>query len=138
MQLFAGFLQQVEVARPGSVRQVSEVDLSDANDLRATITGLQAGNAAGASADSWGQSDSPLLVHFGDGDFETKYSNLIENIGKWHATAGRVESLDLRFDGEAVVNPETAAAPLHVTQRQTLPKPSLAKIAPGKHPGKTN
>ena len=138
MQLFAGFLQQVEAARPGSVRQISEVDLSDANDLRATITGLQAGGASGAVADSWGQSDSPLLVHFGDGDFETKFSNLIENIGKWRATAGRLESLDLRFNGEAVANPETSAAPLQVTQRHAPPKPSLAKIAPGKHPGKTN
>lgn len=146
MQLFAGFLQQIEVARAGSVREISEVDLSDVNDLRAMITGLQAeGSSVGPEASgSWGQTDAPLLVHFGDGDFQTKYTNLIENIGKWHATAGRLESLDLRFDGEAVANPDMSTAskqgaPRQVAQLQvaphhTRPKSSLAKVAPGKHP----
>jgi cell division protein FtsQ len=133
MQLFAGFLQQVESARAGSVKQVSEVDLSDANDLRATFTGLQAGGASGAAGDTWGQADAPLLVHFGDGDFETKFSNLLENIGKWRATAGRLESLDLRFNGEAVANPDTAAAQQQIAQRRAPSKPSPAKSPAPKH-----
>ena len=146
MQLFAGFMQQVESARAGSVKQVSEVDLSDVNDLRAMITGLQPGNSAGGTdaAGSWGQTDAPLLVHFGDGDFETKYTNLLENIGKWRATAGRLESLDLRFNGEAVANPDTSVAskqiaPKQIAQQATMhqasPKASsTAKGGAGKHP----
>ena len=145
MQLFAEFLQQVESARAGSVRQVSEVDLSDVNDLRAMITGLQPGNSAGGAdaAGSWGQTDAPLLVHFGDGDFETKYANLLENIGKWRATAGRLESLDLRFKGEAVANPDTTVASKHAAvkpaaQQATMhpapQKSAAAKNTAGKHP----
>ena len=146
MQLFAGFVQQVESARAGSARQISEVDLSDLNDLRAMISGLQPNVPAGDAnaAGSWGQADAPLLVHFGDGDFETKYSNLLENIGKWRATAGRLESLDLRFNGEAVANPDTTVAPKQSAAKPAAqqagmkaapPKPSpAAKGSAGKHP----
>jgi hypothetical protein len=60
----------------------------------------------GVTSGDWGQTETPLLVHFGDSDFEGKYRTLLENIGQWRATAGRVESVDLRFSREAVVNPE--------------------------------
>jgi len=109
MQLFSNFMQQVESARPGASRQISEVDLSDRTDLRATISGLQGGTQ--------GQPDAPLLVHFGDSGFQTKFANLVENIDKWRATAGRLESLDLRFNGEAVGNPDPAAPAVPVPAR---------------------
>jgi hypothetical protein len=71
----------------------------------------------GSASGDWGQTEAPLVVHFGDSDFEAKYRTLIENIGQWRATAGRVESVDLRFSREAVVNPEsTLGAQLHPVQ----------------------
>jgi len=113
MGLFAGFIQQIQTAHPGATEQVSEVDLSDAEDLRATLIGLPGGSLpGGVTSGDWGQTESPLLVHFGDSDFEGKYRTLLENIGQWRATAGRVESVDLRFSREAVVNPENASAAL--------------------------
>jgi cell division protein FtsQ len=122
MQLFSGFMQQVESARAGASEQVSEVDLSDGHDIRATLSGLQrAGISASASSDAapgeWGQADAPIVVHFGDGDFAAKYQTLVEDIGQWRATAGRVESVDLRFSREAVVNPDTAAVSQKLAQQ---------------------
>jgi cell division protein FtsQ len=119
MQVFAGFMQQVESARAGASEQVSEVDLSDANDLRATLIGLQ-----GAAAS---QSDAPLLVHFGDGDFQGKYRTLLDNIGTYRAKAGRLESLDMRFNGEVVANPEPNMGARQVAQQHaTKPAPAQA------------
>jgi cell division protein FtsQ len=108
MQMFAGFTQQVEAARAGALEQVSEVDLTEAKDLRATISGLQVGSSSGApnGNDGWGNADAPIVVHFGDGDFQSKYLTVLNDIGQWRAAAGRVESVDLRFNGEAVVNPD--------------------------------
>jgi cell division protein FtsQ len=107
MQMFAGFSQQVEAARGGAMEQVSEVDLTEAKDLRATISGLQVGNSGGAAgSDAWGNADAPIVVHFGDSDFQSKYLTVLNDIGQWRAAAGRVESVDLRFNGEAVVNPD--------------------------------
>src|SRR5271155_4145196 len=108
MQMFAGFSQQVEAARGGAMDQVSEVDLTEAKDLRATISGLQVVNTSGGAAanDGWGNTDAPIVVHFGDSDFQSKYLTVLNDIGQWRAAAGRVESVDLRFNGEAVVNPD--------------------------------
>jgi hypothetical protein len=51
-----------------------------------------------------------LLVHFGNKDFESKFRILLENISQWRATAGRVDSVDLRFSKQVVVNPESRAS----------------------------
>jgi len=112
VQLFSGFTQQIDSAHAGAMEQVSEVDLSDEHDVRATISGLQGGFAPGdASSPDASQGgvsvDAPVTVHFGDSDFADKYQTLIEDIGQWRAKAGRIESVDLRFSREAVVNQDS-------------------------------
>jgi cell division protein FtsQ len=118
MQLYAGFAEQVEAARAGAMEQVNEVDVSDVNDLRATLTDLPGGKA---TINSGGSADAPVLVHFGDGDFQGKYRTLLENIAQWRATVGRVESVDLRFSREAVVNPDTSAMALKQAPAHAAP-----------------
>jgi cell division protein FtsQ len=96
MNLYAQFMHEIERMQPGANDHVSEADLSDAADVRATLTGLgSAGNA------------SPLYVHFGDCDFGSRYRLLSENIDQWRASAGSVDSVDLRFARQVVVNPES-------------------------------
>jgi len=110
MQLFAGFTQQVQMVRPGALDQVSVIDLSDAGDLVATVSQLQNGaSAAGTSPDAAGNSDATIKVYFGNSDFAAKYRTLIDKIGEWRAAVGRIESVDLRFNGEAVVNQDPSA-----------------------------
>ncbi|MDE3168857.1 MAG: hypothetical protein KGL75_01840, partial [Acidobacteriota bacterium] len=58
---------------------------------------------------AWAQQDAPVLVHFGGEDFAAKYQTLVQNIGEWRVKAGSVHSVDLRFIGEAIVNPDSAA-----------------------------
>ncbi|HXC32926.1 MAG TPA: FtsQ-type POTRA domain-containing protein [Verrucomicrobiae bacterium] len=96
MNLFVQFLQEIEKTQPGADDHVSEADLSYASDLRATLTGMgvQAGSAP------------PVLVHFGDSDFGNRFHLLAENIDQWRASAGSVDSVDLRFARQVVVNPE--------------------------------
>ncbi|MBI3668919.1 MAG: FtsQ-type POTRA domain-containing protein [Acidobacteria bacterium] len=99
MKLYVQFLREIELVRPGATEHVSEVDLSDDRDLRATLAGLP--DALRGAGDP-----GAVLVHFGDGDFVNKYRLLVENISQWRATAGRVDSVDLRFARQVVVNPE--------------------------------
>ncbi|HXO88652.1 MAG TPA: FtsQ-type POTRA domain-containing protein [Candidatus Acidoferrales bacterium] len=118
MQLYSGFAQQIDAARAGALDQVSEVDLSDEHDVRAILTALGGGDA------SAGQPDAPVTVHFGDSDFASKYQTLVEDIGQWRAKAGPVESVDLRFSREAVVNQDTTS----VAQLRP-PKPVAARAS---------
>ena len=59
---------------------------------------------------------SPILVHFGDSDYGNRYHLLAENIDQWRASAGSVDSVDLRFARQVVVNPEGRTVPAKLAQ----------------------
>jgi cell division protein FtsQ len=136
MQLFASFSQQVESARGGAMDQVSEVDLTEAKDLVARITGLQGGsaNSAAGGASEWNHADAPILIHFGDSDFENKFLTVLNDIGQWRAGAGSVESVDLRFNGEAVVNPDPTLVAKQLDPTAAIPAPKAAAATKSKPP----
>ena len=117
MKLYVGFMKEIELARPGADDHVSEVDLSDGSDVRATLTGL--GAAPGNS--------SPILVHFGDSDFSNRYHLLAENVDQWRASAGRVDSVDLRFARQVVVNPEGKTMEANASQSAPQRAPAARK-----------
>jgi len=97
MRMFTAFMKEIETVRPDAADRVSEADLSDGQDVRATLTGL-------------GNEDGPVLVDFGDSDFGNRYRLLVENIDQWRQSAGRVDSVDLRFARQVVVNPESGTS----------------------------
>jgi cell division protein FtsQ len=128
MQLFSGFTQQVESVRPDAIDRISEVDLSDDHDLRATLTGFESSVATTPRPDSQTplHVDTPVLVHFGDSDFAGKYQTFVEEFNDWRAEAGTIESVDLRFSREAVVNQD----PVTLAQRRP---PKIAVTRTRKH-----
>ncbi len=113
MNLYVQFMKGIETVQPGADDHVSEADLSDAADLRATLTGL--GAASGGA--------SPILVHFGDSDFGNRYHLLAENIDQWRASAGSVDSVDLRFARQVVVNPESKTIAANLKQSAPVSAP---------------
>jgi cell division protein FtsQ len=138
MQLFRSFSQQVESARGGAMDQVSEVDLTEAKDLCARITGLQGGSANGSANGTannggpWSNADAPILIHFGDSDFENKFLTVLNDIRQWRAGAGSVESVDLRFNGEAVVNPDPTLVAKQQEPLAAIPTPKAEPAAKSK------
>jgi cell division protein FtsQ len=100
MTLFVDFMKEIELAHAGAGEQVSEVDFSDPQDVRAMLAGLPGL-----------EGQYPIWVHFGNSDFVNKYRLLAENLAQWRVSAGRVESVDLRFSRQVVVNPERDPAP---------------------------
>lgn len=98
MQLFQEFMKDIELVRGGASQAVSEVDLSIPKDLRAVLTGLASPTDTQAVA-----------VHFGSSDFSGKFKMLVDNFSQWQAHTGRVQSIDLQYTRQVVVNPETSA-----------------------------
>jgi cell division protein FtsQ len=98
MQTYEEFVKDVDLVRAGSSDRVSEIDLSNTKDLRVVMTGLA--SAADAQA---------VTVHFGSGEFTGKYKMLVDNFSQWQANAGRVQSIDLQYTRQVVVNPDTSA-----------------------------
>jgi len=98
MQTYQEFVRDVELVRSGSADHVSEVDLSNPKDLRVVMTGL-------ASAID----TQAVTVHFGNDDFTGKYRMLVDNFAQWQANAGRIQSIDLQYSKQVVVNPDNSA-----------------------------
>jgi cell division protein FtsQ len=98
MQTYEEFMKDIDLVRGGSSDRVSEVDLSSPKDLRVVMTGLASANDAQA-----------VTIHFGSGEFTGKFKMLIDNFSQWQANAGRVQSIDLQYSRQVVVNPDASA-----------------------------
>jgi cell division protein FtsQ len=80
-----------ELGAGNYAQQLSEVDLSDPEDVKATV------NDAGGT----------VLIHLGSSDFLDRYKLFAAHIGEWRQQFQRVQSVDLRYEGQIVVNPDT-------------------------------
>ena len=98
MQTYEEFMKDVDLVRAGSSDRVSEVDLSSPKDLRVVMTGLA--NASDTQA---------VTIHFGSGEFTGKFKMLVDNFSQWQANAGHVQSIDLQYSRQVVVNPDSSA-----------------------------
>jgi cell division protein FtsQ len=99
MQTYEEFMKDVDLVRAASSDRVSEIDLSNPKDLRVVMTGLASANDSQA-----------VTIHFGSGEFTGKYKMLVDNFSQWQANAGRVQSIDLQYSRQVVVNPDTSSA----------------------------
>ncbi|HLW51662.1 MAG TPA: FtsQ-type POTRA domain-containing protein [Candidatus Angelobacter sp.] len=75
-------------------RQLSEVDLSDPEDVKVT-----AGDPAGT-----------VVIHLGNSDFLQRYRIFAEHVNEWRKQAGSLQSVDLRYEGQVIVNPDQPKA----------------------------
>jgi len=99
MQIYQEFVKGIDMVRAGSSEGVSELDLSNPKDLRVVMTGLA------------GPTDSQAVtIHFGAGEFTGKYKMLVDNFSQWQANTGRVQSIDLQYMRQVVVNPDASVA----------------------------
>jgi cell division protein FtsQ len=77
------------------VRQLSEVDLSDPEDVKVTA------NDPGGT----------VVVHLGSQDFLTRYKLYVTHLAEWRQQFPSVQSVDLRYEGQVIVNPDKEKAP---------------------------
>jgi cell division protein FtsQ len=106
MQTFQEFMKNIDLVRSESADRVSEVELSNPKDLRVVMTGLARANDSQA-----------VTIHFGAGDFTGKYRMLVENFADWQAKAGCMQSVDLQFSKQVVLNPEANACVAHTSAK---------------------
>jgi len=81
---------------------ISELDLGEASDVRARI----------------GVGNGSVLVHFGDRDFAARYALFQQQIEGWEQKFPGLASVDLHYDGQAIVDPGPAAKPAPASARK--------------------
>jgi cell division protein FtsQ len=112
---------------------LSEVDLSDTDDVKV------------AANDPGGQ----VLVHLGSSDFLDRYKIYVSHVREWRQQFAKLDSVDLRYDNQIVVNPDLRGAvpppsenlpekPAVLITKEAAPakaglKPSAKKQAKARH-----
>ena len=87
---------------------LSEVDLTDTEDVKVL------------AADTNGE----VLVHLGSGNYLQRYKTYVTHVQQWRQQFDKLESVDLRYDGQIIVNPD-----LDGMARQPALTPAAAKAA---------
>jgi cell division protein FtsQ len=103
---------------PNYVKQLSEVDLSDPENVKVTA------NDPGGT----------MVVHLGAQDFLPRYKLYVSHIAEWRQQFQNIQSVDLRYEGQVVVNPDKTAvaekpSPLINTDDTDRKKPVLKPVS---------
>jgi cell division protein FtsQ len=87
MKLYAAFLKDLDSDGKGTSSQLSEVDLSDPEDVKALIP----------------DHNAEVLVHFGQKDFLQRYHRFEEHIAEWRSQYPHLSGVDMRYERQVVL-----------------------------------
>lgn len=90
MRIYNQLMAELDSEGAGYSRDLSEVDLSDPEDVKVVV------------ADPKGA----VLLHLGSSDFLARYKVWMAHAQKWRAEYQKLESVDLRYDRQVIVNPD--------------------------------
>ena len=92
MKIFTRFMHELDSSGAHYSANISDVDLSDPDDVRATVT-----DPHGA-----------VLVHLGSSNFLEHFQVYVTHVQEWRTQFPKLESVDLRYDHQVIVNPDSA------------------------------
>jgi cell division protein FtsQ len=108
MKNYNELVRELDASGARYSQELSEVDLSDPEDVKVV------------AADSSGD----VLVHLGSGSYLARYKVYLTHVRQWRQQFDKLESVDLRYDGQIIVNPD-----LEGIARQPVLTPTAAKAA---------
>ena len=94
MQLYQKFVAALDSSGEHFSRNLSEVNLSDPEDVRVTVPAKS----------------SDLLLHFGETNFLSRYRIYQSHLNEWEQQYPQLASVDLRYDSEVVLKMASGAA----------------------------
>jgi cell division protein FtsQ len=118
MKTYESLVRELDSEGAHYSQDLSEVELSDLEDVKIMVP-----DPAGA-----------VLVHLGSSDFLRRYKTYMTHAQEWRQQFQKLQSVDLRFDRQIVVNPDSHVAPLpavHAKPAATIAK-AATKAAPAK------
>jgi cell division protein FtsQ len=110
MKSYNELIQQLDYSGAHYSQDLSEVDLADADDVKVM------------TADSSGG----VLVHLGNANYLQRYRVYVTHVEAWRQQFEKLESVDLRFDGQIIVNPDLQGITRQPALTQTAAKAALA------------
>ena len=90
MKIYNDVINQLDSSGGHYSQDLSEVDLSDPEDVKVVVS----------------QPQGEVLVHLGSSDYLDRYKIFVAHVQEWRQQFARLESVDLRYDRQIVVNPD--------------------------------
>jgi cell division protein FtsQ len=124
MKICIAFIAALDSTGEKISSKLSEIDLSDPEDIRAVIS------------DSGG---SDVLVHFGEDHFLDRYHAYRQHLAEWRAQYPKLASVDMRYEQQVVLGmkpdaPGTAASPAPATPSAATASAVPPTVASGTSP----
>jgi cell division protein FtsQ len=94
MKIYARLTSELDAGGGHYSNDLSEVDLNDPENVKVTVA-----DPAGA-----------VLVHLGNEQFLERFKIYLSHVSDWRQQFQKLESVDLRYDGQIIVNPDGGAA----------------------------
>jgi cell division protein FtsQ len=108
MKAYNELVQDLDSGGARYSQDLSEVDLSDLDNLK-----VRANDPAG-----------DVLIELGSSDYLKRYQTYVSHVQQWRQQFQKLESVNLRYDNQVIVNPEMQAG-----SKQTALAASAAKAA---------
>jgi cell division protein FtsQ len=102
MKIYLRLIDDLDASGAHYSNDLSEVDLSDPEDVKVTIS-----DSAGA-----------VLVHLGNDQYLERFKIYLSHVAEWRQQFQRLESVDLRYDGQIIVNPDGSTPQRAVSPRR--------------------
>lgn len=91
--LYLQLIADLDSGEKNYSRQLSEIDVGDPDNLRATIL----------------DAEGVVLLHFGRDRYQEKFEAYLQHRPLWQQSGETVRAVDLRYRGQIVLNPETSS-----------------------------
>jgi cell division protein FtsQ len=117
MKLYNALVRALDSDGSDHSRDLSEVDLSDPDDVKVTVA-----DPAGA-----------VLLHLGSSNFLERYKTYIAHAAEWRTQYLKLESVDLRFDRQVIVNPDARSSAPAPAASASAAAPQASKAKPKAH-----
>ena len=95
MRIYSRLVSDLDANDAGYSHDLSEVDLSDPEDVKVAVE-----DAAGA-----------LTVHLGNEQFLDRFRIYKKHVAEWRQQFPKLGSVDLRYQGQIIVNPDARGTP---------------------------
>ena len=110
MKLYNDLVRQLDSDGSRYSEALSEADITDPDDVK-----VQANDSAGA-----------VLVHLGSADYLNRYRIYVTHIQGWRQQFEKLESVDLRYDKQIIVNPDMEGMPKAAPLTASAAKAAMA------------
>jgi cell division protein FtsQ len=110
MRAYNELVQQLDSGGARYSQDLSEVDLSDLENLKVRVNDPQ----------------GDVLVELGSSDYPKRYKTYVSHVQEWRQQFQKLESVNLRYDNQVIVNPDIEGKPKQAALTVAAAKAAVA------------